>query len=124
MAALELARNLNWKVDVIHANDWHTSLALYSAKTNKWGGYFEKSSRLLTIHNLPYLGGEGGDLFKDYGINELMDEDLPVWARNQILPMGIWAADKIVAVSETYSKEIMTPDFGCGLHDYLKKRKF
>jgi starch synthase len=123
IAALELCRVLKWKVDVIHANDWHTALALYSARTNKVDDYFNKTNGIITIHNLPYLGGEGGSIFQDYGITELNDEDLPKWAMKQILPMGIWAADSIVAVSETYSKEIITPEYGCGLHEYLNKRK-
>lgn len=123
IAALELCRILNWKVDVIHANDWHTALALYSARTNKVDHFFERTSKLITIHNLPYLGGEGGNVFQDYGITELNDEELPAWAVKQILPMGIWAANRIVAVSKTYSKEILTPEYGCGLHEYLNKRR-
>jgi starch synthase len=32
-------------------------------------------------------------------------------------------ADKIVAVSPHYAEEILTPEFGCGLEDFLKTRK-
>lgn len=123
LAALELTRILNWKVDIIHANDWHTSLALYYAKTNQIHDWFEQTAKLLTIHNLPYLGGDGEEIFDAYGISELIDRNLPDWARRQFLPMGIWAADKIVAVSKSYAREILTPEYGCGLHEYLNLRR-
>ncbi|HRQ22967.1 MAG TPA: glycogen/starch synthase, partial [Anaerolineales bacterium] len=29
LAALELARHINWEVDVVHANDWHTAASVY-----------------------------------------------------------------------------------------------
>jgi len=35
----------------------------------------------------------------------------------------LWAADAIVAVSPTYAREILTPDYGCGLQDYLHARR-
>jgi starch synthase len=122
LAALELACALNLKVDVIHANDWHTALSLYEIRTRRRDSFFEKTAGLITIHNLPYMGGNGGEILSKYGLKELEDEDLPFWARKQALPMGLWAADAIVPVSETYSLEILTPDFGCGLQDYLHKR--
>ena len=30
LAALELPRALNWNVDILHAHDWHTALAVYA----------------------------------------------------------------------------------------------
>ena len=30
MASLELVRKLDWKPDILHANDWHTAAAVYS----------------------------------------------------------------------------------------------
>jgi len=123
IAAFELARYLEWKVDVIHANDWHTALTLYLLKTRKSDLFYENTKGLITIHNLPYMGGEVGDMFHKFGIEALTDGELPEWARTQMLPIGLWAADTMVAVSETYAKEIMTPDYGSGLHEFLKKRR-
>jgi starch synthase len=37
--------------------------------------------------------------------------------------LGLWAADKINTVSPSYAEEILTPDFGAGLHDFLNTRR-
>jgi len=34
----------------------------------------------------------------------------------------LWASDAIVAVSPTYGAEILTPEYGCGLDDFLRSR--
>ena len=122
IAALELARILGWKVDVIHANDWHTAIALYIINNKLENTFYKRTAGLLTVHNLPYMGGDGRNILQRYGINDLEDQTLPSWARNQLLPRGLWAADAIVAVSKTYATEIMTPDYGCGLHGFLQSR--
>jgi starch synthase len=38
------------------------------------------------------------------------------------MPLGLWASDAMVAVSPTYAEEILHPEFGCGLQDFLKNR--
>jgi starch synthase len=35
LAALELARHLDWQPDIVHANDWHTALALYALRSRR-----------------------------------------------------------------------------------------
>lgn len=37
LAALELIRQVGWIPDVIHANDWHTSPAIYALKRSRSG---------------------------------------------------------------------------------------
>jgi starch synthase len=37
--------------------------------------------------------------------------------------MGLYSADRIIAVSPHYAEEILTPEFGCGLEDFIKTRK-
>ncbi len=32
MAALEMIHHIDWKPDIIHANDWHTALAVYALR--------------------------------------------------------------------------------------------
>ena len=39
------------------------------------------------------------------------------------LPLGLWAADAIVAVSPSYAREIQTDELGSGLQDYLRARR-
>jgi starch synthase len=77
---------------------------------------------MLTVHNLPYMGGEGDDVLTAYDLEPIKDEAVPAWARNQPLALGLYAADAIVPVSPTYAREILTPEYGCGLEDYLRSR--
>ena len=123
LAALELTRHLDWQPDIIHANDWHTALALYGLRSRQSTDPALMHIRtVFTIHNLPYMGGECADVLSAYGLRPLNDAYLPGWAQTQPLPLGLWAADAIVPVSPTYAREILTPNFGCGLDPYLKTR--
>jgi len=81
-----------------------------------------RARTLMTLHNLPYMGGEGADTLNAYGLLPVNEPSLPLWARTQLLPLGLWAADTIVPVSPTYAQEILTPEFGCGLESYLGSR--
>lgn len=122
LAALELTRRMGWRPDVVHANDWHTALSLYALRSRRGDAFFARSAGLITLHNLPFMGGEAEEVLAAYGLAPLTDESLPRWARSQPLPMGLWAADAIVPVSETYAREILTSEFGCGLQDFLRTR--
>jgi starch synthase len=122
LAALELARHLDWQPDIVHANDWHTALALYALRSRRTDPVLARIRTVLTIHNLPYMGGNGSDVLSAYGLMPLKDDALPRWAQTQPLPLGMWAADAIVPVSPTYAREILTPEFGCDLEKYLRSR--
>ncbi len=124
LAALEMTRHLNWKPDIIHANDWHTSAALYALSLRrKQDPYFESIRSLLTIHNLPFMGKDAEPALAKYGLPRSPEKRLPTWARLFPLPLGLQSADRINTVSPGYAKEIMTPEFGCGLQDIIKTRQ-
>jgi starch synthase len=53
----------------------------------------------------------------------LAQTDLPDWARLKPLPLGLWSADAIVAVSPTYADEMLSMEYGSGLQDFLKTRR-
>jgi starch synthase len=122
LAALEFLRREDWIPDIIHANDWHTALALHALHSFRKDSALGQVHSVLTLHNLPYSGGDGTDVLDAYGLSPSSDSALPLWARTQLLPLGLSAADMVVAVSPGYAGEILTPDFGCGLDGYLKSR--
>lgn len=123
LAALELARALAWKPEVVHANDWHTGAAVYWLHTNgKRDPFFGDVATLLTVHNLPYLGDGAGDALRQYGLAPSDHPLLPDWARDALLPLALAHADMITPVSPTYAAEIQTPEFGCGLEHFLQSR--
>lgn len=122
LAALELTRHLGWKPDIVHANDWHAALACYALLLKRWDGEFPGVTSVLTLHNLPYMGPDLAGKLEAYGLARVQT-GLPESVGTRPLPLGLWAADAIVAVSPTYAREILTPEFGCGLQDYLRARR-
>lgn len=120
-AALELTRHLNWTPDLLHANDWHTALSLYGNLTKRWENNARHMASVITLHNLPFMGSDVNSILEGYGI-QLAQTDLPDWARVLPLPLGLWSSDAIVAVSPTYGKEILTPEYGSGLTDFFQVR--
>ena len=122
LAALELPRQINWKVDLIHANDWHTALVAYENLTKRWEEGAQRIASLITLHNLPFMGPDVSGVLQSYGL-PMAQTDLPEWARVLPLPLGLWASDAIVAVSPSYGQEILGPEFGCGLQDFLSTRR-
>ncbi|MEL7646328.1 MAG: glycogen/starch synthase [Anaerolineaceae bacterium] len=122
IALLEAVHFLNWRPDILHANDWHTALAVYALKTLYKDDRFLKNIKsLLTIHNLPFNGYGSEPAMIELGIQAAVDPGLPDWALLTPLPLGISAADRVVTVSPNYAREIQTLDFGSGLHEYLQK---
>jgi starch synthase len=123
LAALELARNLGWSPHIVHANDWHTSPALYSLYLNRERDpFYYNTAALLGLHNLPYLGLGAGPALASFGLQAAAGSPLPDWAQDLPLPLGLLSADHIVAASPTYAREIMTPEFGSGLESFLRGR--
>lgn len=123
LAALELARSLNWVPHLIHANDWHTSPAIYALRIHRGlNNFYYNTATVLGLHNLPYLGIGAGPALAAFDLPPARDSLLPEWAQQIPLPLGLLSADHIVAASPTYAREILTKEFGSGLQDFLNTR--
>jgi starch synthase len=124
LAALELAKQLDFQPDILHTQDWHTAPAIYALKTSLQNDpFFDRTATLLTVHNLPYLGNGAGPALKAFGLEAAEGSHLPWWAQDMPLPLALLTADKINTVSEGYAQEILTKEFGSGLEEFLKTRK-
>ncbi|MEW6285866.1 MAG: glycogen synthase [Chloroflexota bacterium] len=121
LAALELPAHIHWTPNLIHANDWHTALAVYGNLVRRWEDKTRRIASLITIHNLPFLGPDVKAILESYAL-PLANTDLPEWARVLPMPLGLWASDAIVAVSPTYAEEILHEEFGSGLQDFFRNR--
>jgi starch synthase len=119
MAALELARRLDWRPDIVHANDWHTASALYGVRRMQDDPFWSGVKTILSVHNLGYMGAGSETALSAYGLPPVNDPDLPWWGQQTPMSLGLWSADKIVAVSPSYAEEIQTPEYGCGLETFL-----
>lgn len=124
LACLKLPSVLKWRCDILHTNDWHTATAVHHLKSVKANDpYLAETRTILTVHNLPFMGTGAEAALAKYRVKPSSNKNLPAWAREIPLPMGLAAADQIVAVSPTYAKEIMTPEFGCDLEGFLQTRR-
>ena len=121
-AAVEMFRYLKWMPDVLHAHDWHAGASVMKMKQLRaYDPAYRNVKTLFTIHNLPYSGGNHPEILAKYGIETAFSEDIPGWLRGCPMAAGLFAADKISTVSETYAKEIMTEAFGHGYESFLRK---
>ncbi|MCG8333423.1 MAG: glycogen synthase [Proteobacteria bacterium] len=125
-AALDLSIHLKVKPDVIHINDWQTSLIAYYLKTWFWKEpLFKNTASVLTIHNLGYQGHFPMSNSEFVGLNWMQMRSDEFEDNNGINPLkgGLFYADMITTVSPTYAKEILSEPGGCGLSDYLTRRQ-
>lgn len=120
LAALEMIKTTGWTPDIIHANDWHTSPAIYALK-NLYPG-LKNVAALIGVHNLPYLGSGTSKALEEFGLLPAKSSSLPRWAQHLPLPLALLASDHIVTVSPSYAEEILTPKYGSGLHKFLQSR--
>lgn len=122
---LETAKRINYRPDIIHCNDWQSSLIPVYLKTlYKNDEFFKNTRTVLTIHNLAYQGLFDRSQFPKTGLGwELFSMNgLEFYDKVNILKGGIEFSDYITTVSPTYSKEIQTKEFGCGLEGVLRAR--
>ncbi|PKN90931.1 MAG: hypothetical protein CVU44_21735 [Chloroflexi bacterium HGW-Chloroflexi-6] len=123
MAALEMVRRLDWRPDIVHANDWHTAPAIYQVRRQQDDPFWAGVKTVFSVHNLGYMGAEAENALLAYGLPPVAEPFYPEWACRQPLPQALWAADEIVAVSPSYAQEIQTPEYGYGLETFLQTRR-
>ncbi|HEU0028826.1 MAG TPA: glycogen/starch synthase, partial [Ktedonobacterales bacterium] len=125
-AALELTREIGWSPDIVHCHDWYASITPNLLKTTYRDDPILKSAAsILTIHNLQYHGIFGYRILEVAGIEQkpfLQPEDNQREAVD-LLGRGIEYADLISTVSPRYAAEILTDEYGEGLHRLLRARK-
>lgn len=121
LATLEYAKQLNFKADIIHSNDWHTAMIpLYIKANYKYDEFWKETKNVFEIHNLAYQGVWFEDILdfanmrKDIVYNEWGCEH---YGRVNWMKGAINYSDRVVAVSPNYAREILTGEYGEGM-DY------
>lgn len=125
VAALDGVQRAGWAPDVVHCNDWHTAVApAYLATRLRHDPFWARKPSLLTIHNLGYQGRFSTELFPQTGLpQELLTPDyFEYYGDLNLLKGGIAFSTKVSTVSRRYAREIQTPEWGCGLDGFLRKR--
>lgn len=125
-AIMQAILALEIKVDVLHANDWHTALCNVYLKSALYHSYdnFSQAKSVMTIHNIGYQGvfdkanlywtGLNWDYFNIHCL-EFHDQ-------LNFLKAGVMTADMVTTVSPTYAEEILSPEYGFNLEQSLQHR--
>lgn len=116
----------NFHADILHCHDWQSALVPIFARVEEaYKGLQVGMRSLLTIHNLAFQG-----VFPDraFDLTNLPSaffsiDGLEYYGQVNFLKSGILFADGVTTVSPNYAKEILLPQFGCGLEGVLQQRQ-
>ena len=122
-----LMKELNFKPDIVHANDWHTGLLpLYIKDFSKGDEFYQDIKTVFTIHNLKYQGIFDPSILESIGglsIEYFHEDGLKYYDKINFMKAGIVYSDIFTTVSQTYAEEIKYEYFGEGLEGIIKKNE-
>ena len=112
--------DVGWKPSILHGHDWTSGFAIF-----KLANKCNKVKTIMSIHNLAHQGIFDLKILNDLGFSrsDLNHSFLEYYGKTSMLKAGLEAADKVITVSPTYSKEVLTKYYGMGLDGVLKSRK-
>jgi starch synthase len=116
---------VDWRAEVVHANDWPTALApLFLAQARERLPQAAVAASVITIHNIAFQGVFPLDSAELLGIPGHWRgiDGVEFWGQLSMLKAGLQFADAITTVSPTYAREIQTGAFGVGLDGVLRAR--
>lgn len=121
---LEFIRTGIFVPDIVHCNDWHTgSLPNFLNTVYKSDPILENVHSVFTIHNLAYQGTFDHRHIPELDYDDGSSEIAPFFsaraATQNFMKRGILHSDAVNTVSKSYSREILTPEFGEGLDKIL-----
>lgn len=121
-AILLAAREIGFRPDIIHCNDWQTALVPLYVREERADDFFRDTKTVLTIHNLAYQGIFSSDSFSLTGLPQAVfsADGVEFYNKMNCIKGGILSADQVTTVSKRYAEEIQLKDFGCGLEGVIR----
>ena len=126
---LSLARAAAYRVefekpDVVVAHDWHAGPTVAMLRTMLDRGAVREIGAVQVVHNNAYQGRVPPEALGFTGLppDLFHAEGLEAWGTLCMLKAGVMWADRVVAVSPTYAREIQTNAFGEGLEGAYQAR--
>ncbi len=123
---IEFLKKSDWIPDVINCADWHTGHIPNILKSD-----YSKDKKLrniatvFSIHNIMHQGmidhRNATDLDFDNGKDDIADLFDPKLKKQNFVRRAIIYSDIVTTVSETYSREILTEEYGEGLEHLLRE---
>jgi starch synthase len=124
-AALEIARHMGWRPDVVHVHDWHTAaIPVFLDTLYRNDAVLSATPSVLTIHNMLHQGVFDKSLMDILGIGweHFHLHELEFFDKVNLLKGGIIHATLINAVSPAYAREILQPPFAYGIEGVVRER--
>lgn len=120
--SLEIIKEIGFKPDIIHSNDWQSALIpIYLKNIFTKDEFYKEIKTIFTIHNLAYQGiflkEEFSKLGLDWGLFNI--NGLEYYDKINLMKGAIIFSDKVNTVSPTYAKEIQSAEYGSGLNGLL-----
>ncbi|MGA0133424.1 MAG: glycogen synthase [Opitutales bacterium] len=124
-AALDACLDSGWTPDVIHCHDWTAGLVPPLLNTVLKQTALGAAATAISVHNLQHQG------VAHRGIMDFLGLPGRLWQASELeclggvnfLKGGILHAGRVITVSPTYAREILTPEFGYGLHEVVRRRE-
>jgi starch synthase len=126
-AVVLLVRHQRERVELVHCHDWQTGLVpllIHHARVAT--GWTAAPKTVFTIHNLAYQGWFPAPAWSVTNLPaEWFHLDSALHYRQlNFLKGGLALADALTTVSPNYAREICTPEYGCGLDGFLRRREY
>ncbi len=125
-AVLELLHHIDFKPDVINANDWQTALVpVYYDIFYRYQSGFEDIKTVFTIHNIQYQGQYGLELINDLMGIPLYHTDLLEYDGDvNFMKAAIEVSDRVTTVSPSYAWEILDSWYAHGMDRELVNKQY
>ncbi|MBI4397488.1 MAG: glycogen synthase, partial [Elusimicrobia bacterium] len=125
-AVLETAKALDFRPDIIHAQDWQTGLIPAYLKTvYRIDAFFIPTATVFTIHNIAYQGLFPKNTLFHAGFSwaDFTPDGLEFYDQMNFLKAGLAYATILNTVSPAYAQEVQTTNaYGRGMEGLLQKR--
>lgn len=119
-AALEALPEIVPEPPILHAHDWHTSLApAYLGTVLAPHPWYRAVPVVLTVHNAGFQGHFGPGVLDEVGLpHQVWHWQLMEWyGKVNFLKGGLAYSDMVTTVSPGHAHELRTPAGGFGLHE-------
>lgn len=122
--ALQLCKSLRFWPDIIHVQDWPTSLVPVYLNTVEREGPLGRAATVLTVHNLAYQGWFAERDLHVTGVDRdtYLSGGLERFGSMNLLQGGLVHSTMVSTVSPRYAQEIQTRDGGEGMDGLLRMR--
>lgn len=119
----QLKERLDWFPDVLHVNDWHTSLLPFLVGMQRHEAAWSKLATVISIHNIAYMGNNAGWFLYRAGVANRSQPDLVFQnLTDNLLGIGIAYSDMVSTVSPRYAEEIKYSYAGYELAPLIQTR--